>query len=235
MANEEARAVRVRGLYPIFSSGRATTHVCLSLARHLRAPEMDVEFMFVASEGHGRSEFTVDAVPRWLKGLAYRLDPTGQRIQKFTEGRFARRLRAGDIAYLWPGTSTPLYRKARELGAIVVNERINCHRATSKRILDDAYRRLGRPPQHGISDAAVREETEKLQLCDFIFAPSPLVAQSLKDAGLPESKILRSSYGWDSQRLSREGKGLEKSDGVTALFVGRSCVRKGIDLLAAAW
>src|SRR6185436_5633501 len=41
--------------------------------------------------------------------------------------------------------------------------------------------------------------------------------------------------GWDSQRLSREGKGLEKSGGITALFVGRSCVRKGVDLLAAAW
>jgi glycosyltransferase involved in cell wall biosynthesis len=235
MANEEARALRVRGLYPTFSSGRATTHVCLSLARHLRGPEMEVEFMFVASAGEGRSEFTIDAVPRWLKGVAYRLDPSGRRIQKFAEGRFSRRLRAGDIAYLWPGTSTSVYRQARERGAMVVNERINCHRATSKRILDDAYRRLGRPPQHQITDEAIREETEKLLLCDYVFAPSPLVAQSLKDAGLPETKILQSSYGWDPQRLNRGGEGLEKGEGITALFVGRSCVRKGVDLLAAAW
>ncbi len=235
MATEEARAVQVRGLYAVFSSGQATTHVCLSLARHLRSPEMEVEFMFVASKGQGRSEFTIDAVPRWLKGLAYRLDPSGKRIQKFTEGRYVRRLRAGDLAYLWPGTATAVYREARERGAIVVNERINCHRATSKRILDDAYRRLGRSPQHGITDEAVREETEKLLLCDYVFAPSPLVAQSLKDAGVPEDRILRSSYGWDSHRLSREGAGAEKSEGITALFVGRSCVRKGVDLLASAW
>lgn len=191
--------------------------------------------MFAASDPAGRSAHTRDAVPRWLKRLAYRLDPSARRIQRFAERRYCRRLRPGDIAYLWPLTSTQVYRDARERGAFIVNERINCHRATSTRILDEAYRRLGRPPQHGITEEAVREETAKLQLCDYIFAPSSPVARSLRDAGIPEEKILRSSYGWDPERLAREGKGLERVEGVTALFVGRGCVRKGVDLLAHAW
>ena len=75
-------------------------------------------------------------------------------------------------------------------------ERINCLRTTAKPILDEAYRRLGLTPAHGITEASQEEELRKLSMADWIFSPSPMVLQSLTDAGIPATKILPTSYGW---------------------------------------
>jgi len=225
----------IRALWPYFGTGQAVSHTCISICERLGSPGVRVELIYAASNPKMRRPFTVDAIPSMLKGLAFRLDRSGERIKRRAEKFFSRRIEAGDVAYIWPGTSIDAYRAARERGAIVVGERINCHRGTSKRILDDAYRRLRLPPAHGITDEALRDETEKLQLCDFIFSPSPPVTRSLLDAGFPDRVILQSTYGWDPERMSSEGQGLEKVDGVQAVFVGRACVRKGVDLLTSAW
>ena len=227
--------LQIRALYPVYSTGSAITHICLSLCRYMRCADLDVEILFPASDPDGREEFSRDALPGWLKRVAYKLDPGASRIRRYTEKKFLSRLQKGDVAYLWPGLSPELYQEVRSRGVLVVNERINTHRRTAKRILDEAYRRLGRAPRHGITDEACREETAKLQLCDYVFAPSPWVAKSLVDAGIPEDRILLSSYGWDPVRLGREGTGLDKKPGVTGLFVGRACVRKGVDFLMNAW
>jgi glycosyltransferase involved in cell wall biosynthesis len=227
--------IRIRSLYPTYSTGRAISHIALSLCEHMRGLDGDVRLTFCASDPEGRRAFTRDAVPGVLRRAAYRLDPGAAAIRRFTEYTFRRGLSSGDVAWLWPTVSPATYLFARETGAVVVNERVNTHRATSRRILDAAYRRLGMPPTHGITDRAADEETRKLLLCDYIFAPSPWVARSLLEAGLPARRILRTSYGWDPSRLGRDGDGLPPTEGLSALFVGRGCVRKGVDLLLRAW
>ena len=227
--------IRIRTLYPTYSTGRAISHIVLSLCEHMRSERSDVRLTFCASDPGGRRPFTSDAVPPFLRRAAYRLDPTSSAIRRFTEFSFRLGLGRADVAWIWPDVSTATYRAARDAGAVVVGERINTHRLTSRRILDAAYRRLGIPPSHGITERAAREETRKLLLCDWVFSPSPGVTRSLEEAGIARDRVLPSSYGWDPERLARDGPGLPPVDGLSALFVGRGCFRKGLDLLLRAW
>ena len=155
------------------------------------------------------------------------------RINALTERIFLSSLRKGDIAYLWPGASLGLYRAAKARGCAVVGERINTLLGTSKEILDAEFRSLGIDPCHGITRDHVAEELECLSVCDFVFSPSPEVTRSIASAGVPESKILKSSYGLRKSEVL-DGAPARKRR-TTALFAGRICVRKGVHLLLRAW
>ena len=97
------------------------------------------------------------------------------------------------IVYFWPLPPLSLVRYARERGFITVLEMINTCTRTAKVILDDAYARLGLRPGHTITDDLMRHEQDELSLHDYIFAPSPMVEQSLVQAGIDPGKILRST------------------------------------------
>jgi len=61
------------------------------------------------------------------------------------------------------------------------------------------------------------------------------VRRSLLDAGVPERKVLLSSYGWSPERMAAPA-GAPREDGrPTFLFVGSICIRKGAHLLLDAW
>ncbi|MBE7184181.1 MAG: glycosyltransferase family 4 protein [Methylobacterium mesophilicum] len=154
--------------------------------------------------------------------------------------RFARMLREADptrtIAYFWPGSPPHLVQAARRAGIVSVREMINTYQGTAKRLLDEAYGKLDLPAGHPITEQAVRDEKEELRLYDRVFAPSPLVKASLIEAGIPESRILLSSYGWSPERFGAAPvrQGLPERP-FRALFVGLACVRKGVPELLEAW
>jgi glycosyltransferase involved in cell wall biosynthesis len=62
-----------------------------------------------------------------------------------------------------------------------------------------------------------------------------MVTSSRLKTGLPPHKILDSSYGWDPQRFSGTNRLLPPCEGITILFVGTICVRKGAHLLLDYW
>lgn len=172
-------------------------------------------------------------MPGWLKRPVYRLFPSQAVIRTWTEFLFIRHVQPGSTVYLWPGVSLATYRRLKDKGCTIVVERINCHRATARRILDEAYSRCGLAAGHAISDAAIEEETQKLRLADYVFSPSPMVRCSLQAAGIRTEAIIDTSYGWDPHRHTPRDHA--PSNGFTALFVGRLCVRKGVHLLLEAW
>jgi hypothetical protein len=75
-------------------------------------------------------------------------------------------------------------------------ERINCSTKQAKFIIDDASSRLGIAPQHKITADMIQQEEEEISLADFIFCPSPEVKKSFMGAGVPEHKLILTSYGW---------------------------------------
>ena len=85
------------------------------------------------------------------------------------------------------------------------------------------------------SPNATATENEKMALADFVFAPSSNVAESLLDAGVPERKLLRSSYGWEPRRSRFEDRAPSDPACPTFLFVGRGSVRKGVPWLLEMW
>jgi glycosyltransferase involved in cell wall biosynthesis len=112
---------------------------------------------------------------------------------------------------------------------------INCHRGTAKRILDEAYAHIGAEPSHGATEDSIRWERSALELADFVFCPNKMVELSLIENGVPPSKLLESSYGWEPARFAGTRRMLAPMNGVTVLFVGSVSVRKGAHLLLDYW
>lgn len=227
--------MRLKALSPIYCHGKSISHICLSLCEHMQDESLSVEMWVPTSEPSIRPPFLRRAVPPVFRRVVYRTDVFTRWLDRRLARGYLASLEAGDVAYIWPGVPVHVYREAKRRGAIVVSERINCHQATAKAILDDAYARLGWPVAHGITDEAVAGEREKLELADYIFVPSPPVAQSLLDNGVPESKLLRTSYGWDPDRLKPDPELAGRGGEFVALFVGLVCVRKGVPLLLDIW
>ncbi len=150
---------------------------------------------------------------------------------------FAKALESMDpwtsVAWFWPGKHKSMILKAKARGIVTVREMTNCTCAVAKRILDEAYRALGVPPAHGITESMVRMEEEELRLYDYIFAPQQVEAGVLA-AGVDPARIVPSSFGWDPERFGGASE-TERSTSITALYVGTVCLRKGVPQLLKAW
>lgn len=70
-------------------------------------------------------------------------------------------------------------------------------------------------------------------LATYLLAPSPIVVECLRRAGVPAERIVHVPYGVDTTRFCPSER---QSDGVfRALFVGRIGPRKGVRYLLEAW
>jgi len=221
-------------LYPNFCSGRGITSICLSILDHMQAEDLRVTYWAPATAPGLTRPYLRRPVPSPVARALYKVQPSGVLLHGLLERRYLSALRQGDVAYLWPATPLETYRRVKEKGNRIVVERINCHRHTSKRILDAEYARLGLPQIGAISAADVDEERDKLALAHAIFSCSPAVTQSLLDAGVPAGRILRTSYGFDPARMGPPAA-RPVHDEPTFLFVGRGQVRKGLPFLLEAW
>jgi glycosyltransferase involved in cell wall biosynthesis len=182
-----------------------------------------------------RSNLTA-TLPRYARWLAYRL----KKSRLIHECRAAQRLTSFDAVYLWPDVSLKVFHQAHAQGKPIFLERINCFAGTAKPILDEAYAKLKLPPTHPVTSDVVREELADAKLADFIFCPSPWVKASYLEAGIPEHKLLLSSYGWSTQRfpsLNEPTRNIPRSPDrpFTIIFMGSVCVRKGAHLLIDAF
>jgi glycosyltransferase involved in cell wall biosynthesis len=181
-----------------------------------------------------RSPNLVEAIPQALKWLYYR---SADAPQQSAEKRFLKDLRAFDAAYLWPNTSIETYREAQKIGKPIFLERINCYTGKAKQILDRAYTSLGVQPRHPNTPEKIQQERIKTEIADFIFCPSLEVTKSFQEAGVPQHKLITTSYGWSPERfpVTRVLPPKLVTDEVTVLFLGSICVRKGSHILLKAW
>lgn len=138
-------------------------------------------------------------------------------------------------AYIFPDAALETLLHLKRAHITVFREMINCHRGTAKAILDDAYMRLGVAPRHDITEQSVVLEQKALETVNYIFCSNHLVEASLLEHNLESAKLLEASYGWDPARFSGSDKLLDPSEGLTAVFVGKICVRKGVHLLLDYW
>jgi glycosyltransferase involved in cell wall biosynthesis len=179
----------------------------------------------------------IEILPNWARYLPYWMVRTGagRRIEEVFLTCIDRDQSHRSAAYLWPDASIETLLELKRRDVMVFREQFNCHTGTAKRILDQAYMRLGVTPSHGITEQIIDRETQISGMVDHIFCPSPLVEASLSENGVPAHKFLEATYGWDPARLSGSTKLLPSSEGITAIFVGAICVRKGAHLLLDYW
>lgn len=240
--------MRIVTLFPRYCADEAVSHTCFQLVQWVRSEELDHRLVIPAGAEHVVDRpFVRTALGRAGTRCAYRLGLEGWASRR-AERAFWRELRRGDAAVVWPGVRPEVTRKLKERGHTLFTERINCHRAVSRRILEEAYLKIGLPPNHRLRPEDEAVEREELELVDYVFSPSPFVTASLVEQGVPARKILASSYGWDPSRIAarawgEEGeRGKEEAQqevfggrGPVFLYVGRICVRKGAHLLLRAW
>jgi len=178
------------------------------------------------------------ALPRPFERVAYRFIAPAT-LHARTEQQFLQAIQPGEIAYAWPNTTVATYERLKARGHKIVTECVNCHSYTKASNLEDAYARLGWPAQPIFKPGAMEAEAQRLRLSDFVFAPNACVAQSMLDAGIPEQRVVRVSYGWDPARVAGNNEPPlprpKRTDGITVAFLGRVCVRKGAPQLLRAW
>jgi glycosyltransferase involved in cell wall biosynthesis len=179
----------------------------------------------------------IQALPYWARYVPYSW--VRSTATKKMYGAFSSQVNAATSrvrgAYIWPDARIGAIRELRQANVKIFREMINCHRGTAKKILDEAYAHLGVAPHHTITEASAIAEQEALEAVDYVFCPNLMVETSLLENGLSASKIVPASYGWDPVRFSGSTKLLEPCEGLTAVFAGTICVRKGCHLLLEYW
>jgi glycosyltransferase involved in cell wall biosynthesis len=219
-------------------TAKGPSYTCGMLSRVMAAKGLGVTI--VAPRARGFSVAPADVVevlPGWSRYIPYRwLRSVAARKLEPAFLTFATSLESKtDAAYIFPDAELATIDQIKQARITVFREMINCHRGTAKIILDDAYERLGLIPNHGITGESVEWEQKALEAADYIFCPNRMVEASLLENHLQPDKLLEASYGWDPSRFSGSEKLLAPSNGLTAVFVGRICVRKGIHLLLRYW
>ena len=223
---------------PMPLTGRGVAYSCGSLAEGMA--NQDLSVTVVAPRALHRlvpSVEVIEVLPKWTRRLPYRWlrKWSGRQIESVFLSQFAHPLAQPAGAYIWPDASLETIRELKKYGIVIFREMINCHTGTAKRILDNVYECMGAPPAHGITTKTVQMERQSLEAADYIFACSPLVKSSLLENDVPPFKILETTYGWDPIRVSGSNRLLSPCEGITAIFVGTICARKGVHLLLRYW
>lgn len=229
--------MRINTLCPTHISDRGgPSYACQALLGAMNTAGLDVSLHCVSSEDNVQKPFFRPTIPLWAKPLGYRLFSEDS-LRKYTEWRYLQSYKNQDLAYLWPGTSIDTYRAIKSRGGVLITENVNTHQATSKQILDTEYHRLGLIPNHGIDEKCIADERAKLELVDYVFSPSSEVTKSLLKAEVPDEKIIQSSYGCYENEILLPGEvsGRTHRTELTAIFVGRIGIRKGVHLLLDYW
>lgn len=224
-------------LIPLPLNGMGVGYTCSSLARWMADERLDVTVVTPRNELALPSIKVMETLPRWARHVPYRWSRgyARHRIEQDFLSCFEQCRSRKLAASLWPDASLATIHELKKRGVTVFREQFNCHTATAKRILDQAYGRLGVEPAHTISAETVEAERQVLDAVDYVLCPSPLVRSSLLENGVSSHKLLDATYGWDPNRFSRSQERLAPTQGITALFVGTICVRKGAHLLLDYW
>ena len=235
MINKNTK-LRIAAFYPNYFHIGGIAYAALSVIGAMQSEQAKVTIMGIASGNDLSESYYKNAIPGWLKSMAYRfLSET--KIKAIAEFRFAQSLKPSDIAYIWPPGSLALHKKLHSGGHKIIAEFVNTHQATSKSILDAEYARLGLKPTHGITTEYAKDDSTRATLADYIFSCSPNVTASLTAAKVPTSKILETTYGLrDSEILQpNELAGRSRTEEITAIYVGTIGVRKAPHLILDYW
>ena len=231
-------SARLDVLLPLPLTKKGPSYTCGMLAKGMAAPDFQVAITTPRARGHRVFPAeVVQVLPYWARYLPYKWvrSLARENIERVFLSQITTARTEVGIAYIWPGASLDTIRALKRENIKIFREMINCHERSAKIILDDAYRRLGLAPAHLITDASAVSEQATLEAVDYVFCPSAMVEASLLENGLPASKLVSASYGWDPQRFSGSGQLLPPCEGVTAVFAGSICVRKGCHLLLDYW
>lgn len=226
--------VDVRALSPIFGSGNAISGCVLQLTDKMQSSKLRVECWLPGYRRELHRPFLRTPLPHHVTRVVYKLGLERWLLRKL-ERDFRRACAVPTVGWIWPGISVETFTWLKEHGHTIVLERVNSNQEHARAVLDAAYRELGLTPSHTITDEAIAAERRKLELADFVLCPSPMVRDTFARAGVPEHKLLDTSYGFDPATTARPVRARGARKPATFLFVGSGDVRKGLPWLLRSW
>ena len=228
--------MKIRAYYPNYFTDYGICHACYHLLKGMQVDGHDIKLKGIASEAFSEAGFYSDIFPKWSKSIVYKL-LSNDNVMRVAESSFVNSLQKDvDIAYLWPAVSVNAYKKIKNSGYKIIYEGVNTHEAYSKAILDAEYSNLKLPSAHEITAAKVINESTKIALADYVYSCSPIMTVSMLTNGVPQSKILQTSYGLSSSAILNIPYRFDKiNKQPTFIFVGSISVRKGVHLLLKYW
>lgn len=229
--------MRVASFFPVHFSNNAIGYCALAIIEAMEANGVEGTIMATASDSDFSYRFYSDAIPSFLNPITYRL-LTQQTINKFAEWQFLRSLDTQEFVQFWSSdVSLSLYKKVRDRGHRIIIEQVNTSKVYRKAILDAEYERIGISASHGETAQAIANENAMFEQASFVYSCSPAVKKSLNVAGVPDEKLIHTSYGLrESDILSQQTiEDRHKHKEFTAIFVGSIGVRKGAHLLVKYW
>jgi glycosyltransferase involved in cell wall biosynthesis len=144
-----------------------------------------------------------------------------------------------DVVHTWPMGARETLRVARSLGIPTVLERPNAHTRFAYEVTRDECARLGvslpADHEHAYNEEILRIEEDEYALADALLCPSEFVAQTFRDQGFSDDRLLRHHYGYDDARYTPGSVPRPERDGLTVVFVGVCAVRKGVHFALDAW
>jgi len=223
---------------PLSYNGRGPAETCMQIVRHY--PSQNLRTTVVVPRLVKTPPIGVAAqqsLPPPIRYLPWKY--VRDFALSWNERNFRRLIANSDpertVLSFWPDPTSGILDYAKERGFLIVREMINSACATSRAILEEAYRQQGLPAVHRVTERKVEIENKELELYDFIVAPSLEVERSLLNIGIPQSKILASSFGWHPDRFMASAPEPRTGDRMRFLFVGSIGVRKGLPELLEAW
>ncbi len=218
--------------YP--ASDLGNSHVPLSLCRYWHESGRAVRLTVPSTDISIKYPWLVPVISGLKKRLVYRFG-SDEQPRRMTEQFFLKNEGKAPYVYLWAALSMEIFEEFHQRGSKIIIERINCHRRTSRNILQNASAIWNIPIENTITEQAIAEEEHKLALTDSVFRPSPMVWRSMAENGVSENKLLSTSYGWSPERFPEANYPPTVNPRPVFLFAGNLCLRKGIPLLLEAW
>lgn len=221
----------------ILSSGRF--HVC-DLARELSLRGHDVRFHSLVPPRRTRRFGLPPACNRWLlprvahRAAAYKLlartrlrHRADEGLHRAIDAAAAKVLEPCDVFIGMSGLCNRVAARAKQFGAQVWIERGSRHILSQKEILD---RIAGAGT---VAEFSVRRELIDYDHADVISLLSQHCVDSFLDRGFPPQQLVRNPLGVNLDMFPPTTA--PPADRPTVLMVGTWCLRKGCDVLTAAW
>ena len=144
-----------------------------------------------------------------------------------------------DLVHGWPLASLQTMRVAKRLGIPFLLERPNAHTAYAYEATAIECRHLGikMPPghDHDYNQDFLDQETREYDETDLLLCPSEFVAQTFRDRGFVEGRLLRHHYGFDEDLFTPGQQDARQDRGLTMIYVGVCEPRKGLHYALEAW
>ena len=221
-------------LFGYHASNLGNSHVPLSLCRFWYESGRAVRLTVPSTDSAINYPWLIPVMSGFKKSFVYRFG-NSQQPRRLTEELFLKTEGNAPYVYLWAALSPEIFEEFHQRGSKIIIERINCHRRTSRKILQQAIEQWNIPVENTISEKSIAEEDRKLALADSVFCPSPMVKLSLKESGVDENKFLSTSYGWAPERFPHANSPATVNPKPVFFFAGTLCLRKGVPLLLEAW